>query len=196
MWLWNILADSFEFLGINSTLRYLGLIGKHGKILFLGLDNAGKTTLMGMLKENRMTQNDPTFQPSAHELQLGGITFTAYDLGGHKQVRRVWKDYMFAADGIVFIVDSADRKRFPEAKREFDQLILDEQAEDIPILMLANKIDMDGAASEEFITQYFQLQAVLTHSDSTGRPLKLMMTSLKARQGYGEGFKWLAKFIS
>lgn len=185
----------------SGILNFLGLSKKSGKLVFLGLDNAGKTTLLHMLKDDKLAQHVPTLHPTSEELTLGNIRFTTFDLGGHAQVRRVWKDYFPAVDAIVFLVDVWDRARFNESVIELESILADEQLINCPILILGNKIDKMGAAGEQEIRQIFNLygkttgQGNISRDKLQTRPMELFMCSVKLKEGYGEAFRWLSQYL-
>lgn len=76
--------------------------------------------------------------------------------------RRVWKDYFPAVDAIVFLIDAWDRGRFQESKNELDSLLTDEALSNCPVLILGNKIDKPGAASEDELRNFFALYQLTT----------------------------------
>ncbi|KAJ0978547.1 hypothetical protein J5N97_014021 [Dioscorea zingiberensis] len=171
-----------------GVLASLGLWQKEAKILFLGLDNAGKTTLLHMLKDERLVQHQPTQYPTSEELSIGNIKFKAFDLGGHQMARRVWKDYY--------------AKRGLQSKKELDALLSDDSLANVPFLILGNKIDIPYAASEEELRFHLGLSNFTTGkgkvnlAESNVRPLEVFMCSIVRKMGYGDGFKWLSQYIN
>ncbi|CAI5658686.1 GTP-binding protein SAR1b isoform X2 [Oreochromis niloticus] len=165
--------------GFSSILQFLGLYKKSGKLVFLGLDNAGKTTLLHMLKDDRLGQHVPTLHPT----------------------RRVWKNYLPAVNGVVFLVDCADHDRLTESKTELDALLADETIVNVPVLVLGNKIDRPEAISEGGLRGAFALDGQVTGKGNVSlkelnaRPLEIFMCSVLKKQGYGEGFRWLSQYI-
>ena len=100
-------------------------------------------------------------------------------IGDYRTARRVWKDYFPAVDAIVFIIDANDNVRFEESRVELAGLMADEQVSDAPVLILGNKIDKGTAPKK----------------DLQRRLVELFMCSVRKREGYGEGFRWLAQYL-
>ncbi|XP_022865697.1 GTP-binding protein SAR2-like [Olea europaea var. sylvestris] len=184
-----------------GILTSLGLKQKEAKLLFLGLDNAGKTTLLYMLSNEMLVQHQPTQYPTSEELSIGNIKFKAFDLGGHQIARRVWKDYYAQVDAVVYLVDASEKERFMESKKELDALLLDESLANVPFLVLGNKIDIPYAASEDELRYYLGITGLTTGkgkvnlAETNIRPLELFMCSIVRKMGYGEGFRWLSQYI-
>src|SRR5690606_32895952 len=90
-----ILISMFDYLytWAIGLLRSLGLANKRAKLLLLGLDCAGKSTLLGRLATGHLHVCTPTQRATSEQLELGGITFTCHDVGGHEAAREVWADY-------------------------------------------------------------------------------------------------------
>jgi len=199
-----------------SVLSYLGLYNKNAHILFLGLDNAGKTTLLHMLRDDKIIIHEPTRHPQYEELVIGNVRFKTHDLGGHAAARRLWKNYFAAVEGIVFLVDTTDHKRLPEAKDELAKLLGDESLAKCPFLILGNKIDAPGALNEPQLKSVLGLDhstltppvegksadsaAKIKHAKKgkpeSGQPIEVFMCSVVKRAGYADGFRWLSEFLS
>ena len=189
----NYLVDFFK-----NICYKLGLWKKNAKIVFLGLDNAGKSTLLSVLKTGKVTQLDPTKHAQSEQLQIGKVNMNAFDLGGHSAMRKVWRDYYPKIDAIVYLIDAADPSRFEESKKEFDNIVNTNELGNIPILILGNKIDKNGAVSEDELRTAFGLTTQGTFGAQkvdklNSKPVEVFMCAIVKKSGFTEGFNWLTK---
>lgn len=129
---------------------------------------------------------------------MGKIKFDCYDLGGHRDAREIWREYYVDASAIVFMVDSNDRGRFPEAKIELNSLLTCTELMNVPIVVLGNKVDEPTAASETELRHALGLvHTTGNHGqlDNTIRPIELFMCSLVAHMGFADGIGWVVQYI-
>ena len=189
---------SFVLNFFKNILYGLGLWKIKAKILFLGLDNAGKTTLLTVLKHQKVSQMPPTKHAHSEELSIQNVNIHAFDLGGHEAMRKVWREYFTKIDAVVYLVDSADPERFEESKEELDKLLNTEDIGNIPVLVLGNKIDKKDAVGED----EFRLALGLATQSSFGvqkldniggKSVEVFMCSVFKRVGFKEGLEWLTE---
>lgn len=123
-------------------------------IVVIGLDSAGKTALLYRLKLREFVETIPTkgFNMERIKVSMGtsksnSTTLQVWDVGGQDKLRPLWKSYTRRTDGLVFVVDSAESERMEEAKVELHRIARSAENQGVPLLVLANKQDLDGAAS-------------------------------------------------
>eukprot|EP00455_Lapot_gusevi_P017189 TRINITY_DN19103_c0_g1_i1.p1 TRINITY_DN19103_c0_g1~~TRINITY_DN19103_c0_g1_i1.p1 ORF type:complete len:178 (+),score=43.56 TRINITY_DN19103_c0_g1_i1:56-589(+) len=134
-----------------AKLRDL-FFSKKLEVVLVGLENSGKTTFCNFLQ---LGPNDlhepPTVGLNVKMLKRGGVSFKVWDIGGQQQFREEWSRYCKGCDVIVFVVDISDVERLPMARKELHRLLEDRELQNMPLLVLANKIDIGQIREQELI---------------------------------------------
>ncbi|KAF7085402.1 hypothetical protein CFC21_088839 [Triticum aestivum] len=115
------------------------------RVVMLGLDAAGKTTILYKLHIGEVLSTVPTIGFNVEKVQYKNVLFTVWDVGGQEKLRPLWRHYFNNTDGLIYVVDSLDRERIGKAKAEFQTIINDPFMLNSVILVFANKQDMKGA---------------------------------------------------
>ena len=108
----------------------------------LGLDAAGKTTILYKLHIGEVLSTVPTIGFNVEKVQYKNVLFTVWDVGGQEKLRPLWRHYFNNTDGLIYVVDSLDRERIKKARAEFNQIIEDPLMRNSALLVFANKQDM------------------------------------------------------
>eukprot|EP01006_Ploeotia_vitrea_P057723 TRINITY_DN68203_c11_g7_i1.p2 TRINITY_DN68203_c11_g7~~TRINITY_DN68203_c11_g7_i1.p2 ORF type:complete len:179 (+),score=16.43 TRINITY_DN68203_c11_g7_i1:22-558(+) len=173
---------------IQSALGKL-LGGKEVRILVLGLDNAGKTTILYKWQVGEVVQTIPTIGFNVETIKYKNIKFQVWDLGGQTSIRPYWRCYYNNTNAIIYVVDSADRERIGIAKQELTAMLDEEELKDTILMVFANKQDVQGCMTVEEITEALALTNI------KNRQWAVQKTSAITGDGLGEGLDQLCTFI-
>ncbi|XP_017589840.1 ADP-ribosylation factor-like protein 14 [Corvus hawaiiensis] len=132
---------------------------KRASILMLGLDSAGKSTLLYKFRYKDAFLTMPTIGFNVDMIEAGkDFTLTFWDVGGQKKMRELWSNFLEDTDGLLYVVDSSDKRRLEESRREFELILKNESIKNIPVVVLANKQDLPGALNAEEITRRLKMK--------------------------------------
>eukprot|EP01083_Nonionella_stella_P004295 12417_1 len=159
------------------------------RILMVGLDNAGKTTILYKLKIGEVVTTIPTIGFNVENVEYKNLKFTVWDVGGQQSIRQLWKHYYSNTDAIIFVLDANDTKRVRGnehcAKEELHRLMGEVELENCILLVLANKQDLPNAQGENELKNILELDGIKQEHFIQG-------TIAHTAEGLFEGLDWLS----
>eukprot|EP01107_Rhizomastix_libera_P002334 TRINITY_DN14035_c0_g1_i2.p1 TRINITY_DN14035_c0_g1~~TRINITY_DN14035_c0_g1_i2.p1 ORF type:complete len:184 (-),score=16.25 TRINITY_DN14035_c0_g1_i2:46-597(-) len=157
------------------------------QVLCVGLDGAGKTTILYRLKDNATVETIPTIGFNVETVRYGGTRFMVWDFGGQSTVRRLWRHSFESAECVIYVVDSSDRDRFVESGLELESLLGEPLLQGVPVAVLCNKQDIAGAARADDILTALHLHGV------NDRQIQAFETCAITGMGLNDAMEWVAK---
>ena len=124
----------------------------------MGLDNAGKSTILFQMKDNSFKDTVPTVGLNVEQIKYKSMNLTLWDVSG--QATRLWKHYFDKINAIIFVVDSSDRDKVQRAQEELHKVIVDQELATAPVLIFANKQDVAGAMPEHEVYEKLKLAEI------------------------------------
>lgn len=176
----------------NSVSKILDRIfgSKEMRLLMLGLDAAGKTTILYNLKLEQDVTTIPTVGFNVETVTYKNTKFNVWDVGGQDKIRPLWRHYFSGTQGLVFVIDSSDRERIDEARTELTRIIQDREMKDALLLVFANKQDLPGALKPDEVSKLLRLNDV-----AKNHVWKVQPSCAKTGDGIFEGLQWLGSNV-
>jgi len=163
---------------------------KEQRIVMVGLDAAGKTTILYKLHLGDVIQSIPTIGFNVETIEYKNLKMTMWDVGGQHRIRPLWRHYFQNTDAMIFVVDASDRERIEEAREELYRCLEDDLLKDAPVLIFANKADMPKAMQAKEVVSALGL-------DKMHRREWHVQESVAVRgDGLYEGLDWLSKTLN
>ncbi|CAG9313429.1 unnamed protein product [Blepharisma stoltei] len=162
---------------------------KNLRILMIGLEGAGKTTILYQMKLHEHMESIPTIGFNVETFYYKNIAITCWDISGGERIRPLWHHYFENTDGVIFVVDSNDRQRIEEAKEELHRASNDTNLENVSFLILSNKNDLPNAMSNSELIDKLDLYMI------RGKNWYIQNSCALTGEGLCEGFNWLSDEI-
>merc|ERR1712061_295731 len=172
-------------MGLLSILKKMKKDDQEARILMLGLDNAGKTTILKQMSQEDISHVMPTQGFNIKSLVQDGFKLNVWDIGGQKTIRPYWSNYFESSDALVYVIDSSDRRRLEESGQELRELLAEDKLAGIPVLIFANKQDLLQATPADEISEALNLVSI------ADRTWTIQACSAKDGNGLQEGMEWL-----
>ncbi|CAN7988908.1 unnamed protein product [Ixodes hexagonus] len=178
-------------MGLTISSIFTRLFGKKQvRILMVGLDAAGKTTILYKLKLGEIVTTIPTIGFNVETVEYKNICFTVWDVGGQDKIRPLWRHYFQNTQGLIFVVDSNDRERSSEAQDELQKMLNEDELRDAVLLVFANKQDLPNAMPASELTDKLGL------NNLRNRSWYIQATCATQGTGLYEGLDWLSNELS
>ena len=162
------------------------LMKRDMRVLMLGLDAAGKTTILYKLKLGEIVNTLPTIGFNVETVVYRNISFMVWDIGGQDRIRPLWRHYFHNTQSLIYVVDSCDRERLNEAAEELQIMLKEDDLQGANLLVLANKQDQVNAVPVNEICR------ILGIDNLNNRKWHIQSTCALTGEGIYEGFDWLS----
>ncbi|KAI8347092.1 ARF-like protein [Mortierella sp. GBAus27b] len=177
-------------MGIVLTRLWRRLMSQEEvKIVIVGLDNAGKTTVLYKLLLNEVVVTTPTIGSNVEEITYKNIKFLMWDIGGQESLRSSWKTYYVNTKAVIMVIDSSDKERLHISKTELHTMMESESLRNASLLVFANKQDVRGALSAAKISEALALTSL------QDRQWHIQACSALTGDGLFEGLDWIVAQI-
>ena len=174
-------------LRISKLFDFLTSTAKRS-VIMVGLDAAGKTTILYQLKLGEVVTTIPTIGFNVETVSYKNVSFTVWDVGGQDRIRPLWRHYYQDVDGVIFVVDSNDRDRMDIAKTEMEKMLSEVELRNACVLVYANKQDLPNAMTASEVADKLQLSRVVGSS----RKWFIQPACGTTGDGLYEGLEWLS----
>lgn len=178
-------------MGLTISALFNGLFSKEEmRILMLGLDGAGKTTILYKFKLGEVVTTIPTIGFNVETVEYKNINFTVWDVGGQMRIRPLWRHYYQGTNALIFVVDSNDRERVEESREELQQMLQEDEMRDAVVMVFANKQDLPNAMTTTELSEKLGLRNL------GDREWYIQSAVATTGDGLYEGMDWLSQKLS